>query len=68
MLRGNHESRQLASFFNFKQEVLHKYDDEVFGAFMESFDALPIACILNERFMAIHAGISPEIKTVHSIK
>ena len=64
MLRGNHECRQLATFFNFKQEVLYKYDDQVFAAFMESFDALPIACILNERFLAIHAGISPEIKTV----
>ncbi len=64
MLRGNHECRQLASFFNFKQEVLYKHDAEVFAAFMESFDALPLACILNERFLAIHAGISPNIKTV----
>lgn len=64
MLRGNHECRQLATFFNFKQEVLYKYDDVVFGAFMESFDALPLACILNERFLVIHAGISPDIKTV----
>ncbi len=64
MLRGNHECRQLATFFNFKQEVLYKYDQHVFDAFMESFDALPLACILNERFLVIHAGISPDIKTV----
>jgi len=64
MLRGNHECRQLATFFNFKQEVLYKYDEQVFTAFMESFDALPLACLLNERFLAIHAGISPDIKSV----
>ena len=66
MLRGNHECRQMASYFNFKQEVLHKYDMEVYNVFMESFDTLPLACILNDRFLAIHAGISPELKTVLS--
>ena len=64
MLRGNHECRQLATFFNFKQEVLHKYDAEVFASFMTSFDSLPLACILNEKFLAIHAGISPEMRNV----
>jgi len=65
MLRGNHECRQLATFFNFRQEVLYKYDEGVFNAIMESFDALPLGCILNERFLVIHAGISPDIKTVN---
>lgn len=64
MLRGNHECRQLTTFFNFKQEVLYKFDEEVFNTFMEAFDALPIACVLNERFLVIHAGLSPEIKTI----
>ena len=67
MLRGNHECRQLATYFNFKEEVLYKYDEEVFNAFMDSFDCLPISCIMNERFLAIHAGISPELKTVYWI-
>lgn len=25
-LRGNHECRQMTSFFNFREEVLQKYD------------------------------------------
>lgn len=64
MLRGNHECRQLASYFNFKKEVTRKYDLTVFNAFMESFDALPLACILNSKFFAVHAGISPKLKSV----
>lgn len=64
MLRGNHECRQLATYFNFKKEVTKKYDLTVFNAFMESFDTLPLACILNEKFFAVHAGISPNLKTV----
>ena len=26
MLRGNHECRQMTSFFNFRSEILYKYD------------------------------------------
>lgn len=64
MLRGNHECRQMATYFNFKQEVLHKYDLDTFHVFMEAFDTLPLACVLNERFLVIHGGISPDIKSV----
>jgi len=39
-----------------------KYDDEVYERIMESFDALPIMCLINGRFIAIHGGISPQLK------
>lgn len=64
MLRGNHECRQLTSFFNFKQECEVKYDEEVYERIMESFDALPLSCLINDKFVALHGGISPEIDTV----
>ena len=31
---------------------------------MESFDLMPLACIINGKFIAIHGGISPDLKTV----
>lgn len=31
---------------------------------MESFDQMPLACIINGKFIAIHGGISPDLKTV----
>ena len=61
MLRGNHECRQLTSFFNFKTECDVKYDEEVYERIMESFDSLPLSCIINEKFVAVHGGISPEV-------
>ena len=30
MLRGNHECRQMTSFFNFKTECEVKYDSEIY--------------------------------------
>lgn len=67
LLRGNHECRQMSSFFNFRAECLYKYDLEIYDLVMESFDALPIACIVNNKFIAVHGGISPELTTLQDI-
>jgi len=31
---------------------------------MDSFDLMPLSCIVNGKFLALHGGISPELKTV----
>jgi serine/threonine-protein phosphatase 2B catalytic subunit len=35
---------------------------------MEAFDALPISCLVNDKFLALHGGISPELKTINDLK
>ena len=43
LLRGNHESRNMTETFTFREEVLMRFDLEVYDLFMEVFDAMPIA-------------------------
>lgn len=67
MLRGNHECRQLTSFFNFKDECIYKYDVSLYDAIMDSFDCLPLAAKVEDTFFCVHGGISPEIKLIKEI-
>lgn len=67
MLRGNHECRQMTSFFNFREECEYKYDISVYDAIMDCFDNLPLAATINGKFLAVHGGISPDLTTVKAI-
>lgn len=66
-LRGNHECRQLSTFFNFRKECLYKFDLEVYEIIMNSFDCMPLACIVNNNFLALHGGLSPELVHLENI-
>ena len=67
MLRGNHESRQMTSFFNFLTECKLKYDEEVYEKIMTAFDSLPLGAIINDKFFAVHGGISPYLNKLSEI-
>ncbi len=34
---------------------------------MELFDQLPLACLINKKFLCVHGGISYDLKTVSNV-
>jgi serine/threonine-protein phosphatase 2B catalytic subunit len=57
----------MTAFFNFRAECIYKYDAQTYELFMQTFDSLPISCLVNDKFLALHGGISPDLKTVTPI-
>ena len=53
--------------FNFKKEWEIKYDSEVYNSFIGTFDCLSLACLINEKFITLYGGISPQLKKVEDL-
>ena len=67
LLRGNHESRDMAEHFNFRDQCLMLYDEEIFEGFMETFDCLPVSSVVNGLYLTMHGGISHRLTSVEAI-
>ena len=42
LLRGNHESRDMTSMFNFRDQMIEHYDAETYDVVMDLFDNIPV--------------------------
>ncbi|EAX89866.1 Ser/Thr protein phosphatase, putative [Trichomonas vaginalis G3] len=68
LIRGNHECSSLTSVYGFENEVLQKYNSDVYNSFIQTFYTLPLAAVVGQRIFCVHGGISPELGKVDVLK
>ncbi|KAM7535666.1 hypothetical protein Aperf_G00000093854 [Anoplocephala perfoliata] len=61
LLRGNHESHGLASRYGLKAEIENRLLDVelIYERFLQAFENMPIAAIVDDKIFCVHGGLSP---------
>jgi serine/threonine-protein phosphatase 2B catalytic subunit len=67
LLRGNHESRNMTEHFTFRQEVIEKFDEDLYELIIDSFDCMPLSAIVDDKYLLTHGGISPDLIKVIAV-
>lgn len=57
----------MTEMFSFRNECIESYDEEVYDLFMDTFDMLPIAALIEDKYLAMHGGISPHLDRLDNI-
>lgn len=67
MLRGNHESANVTRMYGFYDECKRRKNTKVWKSFIDVFNCLPFAAVINNKIFCVHGGISPDLKSVRQI-
>ena len=69
LLRGNHEFKNINELYGFKDSCLSEYAGTmIFDAFNNAFCYLPIAAVINNKYFAVHGGLSKHLTSISQIQ
>lgn len=68
MLRGNHESDEVAQRYGFYHEVMRTFSLDVYRMYLDVFQVLPMAAINPNSIFACHGGIPEGVTSLNDIQ
>lgn len=61
------ETRAMNAMYGFEKECTTKYNRNVYEAFAEFFNTLPIGHIINDQILIVHGGLSDQSMTIQKV-
>lgn len=68
ILRGNHECASINRIYGFYDECKRRYSIKLWKTFIDCFNCLPIAAIVEEKIFCMHGGLSPDLNSLEQIR
>ncbi|KAJ1832539.1 serine/threonine protein phosphatase Pzh1 [Coemansia sp. RSA 2711] len=68
LLRGNHECASVTRVYGFYDECKRRCNVKVWRAFIDTFNALPVAAVVAGKIFCVHGGLSPDLVTMEQVR
>ncbi len=68
LLRGNHECASINNIYGFYDECKRRFNVRLWKGFIECFNCLPVAALIDEKILCMHGGLSPDLKDLNQIR
>ncbi|KAK9147378.1 hypothetical protein Scep_006135 [Stephania cephalantha] len=66
LLRGNHECASINHIYGFYDECQRRFN--VWKAFTDCFNCLPVAAVIDDKVLCMHGGLSPDLQSLDQIR
>ena len=68
LLRGNHECASINRIYGFYDECKRRYSVKLWKTFVDVFNVLPLAAVVDDKIFCCHGGISPDLHSMDQIR
>ncbi|XP_022232417.2 serine/threonine-protein phosphatase alpha-2 isoform-like [Drosophila obscura] len=67
LLRGNHESAGINRIYGFFDECKRRYTIKLWRTFVDCYNCMPVAAIVDEKIFCCHGGLSPDLLNMNQV-
>ncbi|XP_022659635.1 serine/threonine-protein phosphatase alpha-2 isoform-like isoform X2 [Varroa jacobsoni] len=68
LLRGNHECASINKVYGFYEECKRRYSIKLWKVFIDCFNCLPVAALVENTIICMHGGLSPELDNLNQLR